>query len=423
MRAGTGRARRRLLVTLSVGVIVAAALGLQALIAVWQGPAIAADAPPVASRQMGGNAGQIHTPTPAGVTWTVGDLLFESRYPEGFAFRAAIASSAGPIVRGRVIWSHVPGTQRSRPIEVDPVSGTLRARWDAGVGDSVPPWVGVTYWWDVGDAAGNSFQTEPVYVEYADESRPWLRTESDDIIVFSTGLPEAANQLTMEAMAAQRETYRAAWGDLLPYKPRAILFGDRATWAEWRGVTSGAVIGLTSDDWGGTAQVVASYGNLNELAYGTVLHEVAHLYQAAFTLMTPGTWLIEGNATFFEIDRQYDYLGTVRTLARSGQLPVLLDGSGPGVSGRSARRGYDIGYSFFVWLTETYGLEAHRTFVALLDRGIGRNAALEAVTGLPAQEIESRWRVWLGASPIVPTLIPTPTLLVFPSPTPFTPGR
>ncbi len=353
------------------------------------------------------------------VEWTVGDLAFESRYPNGFSFTAQISSSAGPIVRGRVIWSHAPGTQRSRPIQVDPVTGRLSAVWEVTGNDAVPPWVGITYYWDVGDSAGNSFQTELQYAEYADLSREWIRTESDDVIVFSTELSAEVNQLTIDAMAAQRETYRVAWGDLLPYKPRAILFGSRAAWNEWQiGVTNSRVIGTTSDDWGGTAQVV-SFGDYTDLAYGTVLHEVAHLYQAHFTLMTAGTWLNEGNATFFEINQQYDYERVVRNLAASGKLPVLLQGTGPGVSGQNARRGYDVGYTFFKWLTDTYGLDAHRQFIELLDRGVYRDQALETVTGLRVGEIERRWRVWLGASAVVPTLIPTPTPLMFPSPTPY----
>ncbi len=363
------------------------------------------------------------TPTPApegeagsDVTWTVGEITFESHYPQGFSFTAEISSSAGPIVRGRVIWSHKPGTQRSRPIEVDPETGLITATWETGVGESIPPWVGVTYYFDVGDEAGNSFQTEPLYAEYADDHHEWIRTESEDIIVFTTGLPEEVNQLTVDAMAAQRETYRTAWGDLLPYKPRAILFGDREAWNEWRiGASNPRVIGQTSDDWGGTVQVVSG-GNYHDLAYGTVLHEVGHLYQAEFTFMPAGTWLIEGDATFFEISQQYDYEGRVRRMAAEGRLPALLHGPGPGVSDRL---GYDIGYTFIKWLTDNYGLEAHREFIELLDQGVRRNDALEEVTGLSVDEIERRWRTWLGALAEPPTLIPTPTMFMFASPTPF----
>lgn len=352
------------------------------------------------------------------VVWTVGAQTFESRYPAGFQFTAEVSSSAGPVVRGRVIWSHVPGRQRSRPAEIDPATGQLSAEWQATGADAVPPWVGVTYYWDISDSAGNNFQTEPQYAEYEDNTYTWVRTESDDIIVFTQDLPDQVREMTVEAMAQQRETYRGAWGALLPYKPRAILFGSRAAWVEWQITTvSPGTIGLTFDDWGGTVQVVSG-GDLVDLAYGTVPHEIAHLYQSEFTIMVAGTWLVEGDATFFELNRQYDYEGSVRALAASGKLPPLLQGTGPGVSGANARRGYDIGYTFIKWLVDNYGLDGHRQLIELLDQGIERNRALESVTGLPVEEIESRWRVWLGASPVAPTLVPTPTFF-FPLGTPF----
>jgi len=361
--------------------------------------------------------------TDSSVEWTVGELAFESHYPHGFAFSAEISSSTGPIVRGRVTWSFASGTQRSAPFEIDPDTGQLLAEWQPGPGDSTPPWLGLTYTWSVGDAAGNAFETEPRYAEYADTSRKWLRSESEDIIVFSQGLPAEVNDLTLRAMAEQRETYRAAWGDLLPYRPRAILFGDLDAWQEWQvGQMSAAIAGLTRSEWGGTVQRVTGEG-VRDIAYGTVLHEIAHLYQDAFTFMPAGTWFVEGNATFFELQQYYDYEAAVRALAATGQLPALLDGTGPGVSGRDARRGYDIGYTFWVWLTDNYGLEGHRQLITLLKEGVGRNEAIEQVTGLTVAEVESRWRVWLGASPTPPTLVPTPAFFFLPSPTPYVVGK
>lgn len=353
------------------------------------------------------------------VTWTVGEQTFTSNYPEGFDFTVQITSSAAPIERGRVVWSYAPRSQRSRPAEIDPDTGLLTASFDPRGRDAIPPWVGFTYHWEVTDTAGNAFETEPLEAEYEDNSREWIRTESDDIVVFTQGLPDDVGPMTVEAMAQQRETYRAAWGDLLPYRPRAILFGDSSVWLEWRiGTTNPNVVGVTSDDAGWTAQV-AFFGNTTDLAYGTVLHEVAHLYQAAFTLMPAGSWFGEGNATFFELSQQYDYEDGVRAIAMRGELPVLLDGTGPGVSGQTARLGYDIGYTFWKWLTDNYGLEGHRQLIELIDSGTRRNEAIEQVTGMSLADVESAWRIWLGASPVVPTLIPEPTLFTFPTVTPF----
>jgi len=356
--------------------------------------------------------------------WTFAEDTFTSNYPQGFSFSAQLESSAGEVARARVVWTHAPGTQRSRPAQYDAETDRWVATWNATGGDAVPPWVGVTYVWEATDTAGNSFQSEPVEVEYADQTREWTRTEGPDIIVFTESLPEDVGQMVVDAMERQRDLFEEAWGGLLPYKPRAILFGDYEAWEEWQiTFVNPRVAGLTTSDWGGTVQRVHA-GDYLDLAYGTVPHEIAHLYQNEFVgFLSAGNWFIEGNATFFEANQQYDYLARVRGMAASGSLPNLLEGVGPPTSGINARQGYDIGYTFFVWLTETYGIEAHRELMQAIRGGMGRNAALEHVTGLSVAEIESAWRVWLGASEIAPTLVPTPTMLVFPTVTPFTFGN
>jgi hypothetical protein len=139
--------------------------------------------------------------------------------------------------------------------------------------------------------------------------------------------------------------------------------------------------------------------------------------------MSACTWLTEGNATFFELSQMNDYEQSVRALAADGRLPNLLDGTGPGTCGQNRRMGYNVGYTFWKWLVDNYGLEGHRQLIELLGTGMIRNQAIERVTGLPAQEVESRWRVWLGASPLPPTLFPTPTIYQFPSVTPWIFGK
>jgi hypothetical protein len=162
------------------------------------------------------------------------------------------------------------------------------------------------------------------------------------------------------------------------------------------------------------------------MSYGTVPHEVAHLYQSWFApfAFATGTWDNEGNATFFELSQQYDYEGRVRQAAANGELPVLLEGIGPNPAGAGpdgiGRWGYDVGYTFFKWFVDNYGLEGHRELITLLQStGTTRNQALEAVTGLTVTEIETAWREWLGAEGPPPTLLPTFTPGFLPSPTPF----
>lgn len=360
--------------------------------------------------------------------WTVGAITFESEYPDGFTFRLEVESDAGEIASARVEWTHRPNTRPDLPItvrraegEIDPETGAIVATWRPSGATSIPPWVGVDYRWRLRDSAGNEFVTEITFAEYEDTSRDWERYESDEVLVFATGLPDNVGDLVLEAMDAQRQKYVDGWGQLLPYRPRVILFGDFDTWLEWQTGhqdTSGLgviAVGFTSDVWGGTAQVL--FGSPTELAYGTVLHEIEHLYQQEFlagrNVFTPG-WFIEGDATFYQLEDMGYALDYVDVLVDAGQLPVLLQGSGPTTGGESALHGYYIGYSFFLWLDQQWGIDVHREIMALLADNVPFSDALEQATGMTVEQLEREWRTWLGATADAPTLVPTWTP-VFPT--------
>lgn len=357
--------------------------------------------------------------------WELADSYYESRYPDGFYFSAQITSTGGEIVNASVTWSHTPGRQRREAAVYDAETDMVTVEWLPA--EATAPWVAVNYRWSFEDESGNIFITE-WYLgdEYEDNTRNWTRTESDDVIVFAEeGLPDDMGEQTAMAMEAQRETFRTAWGGLLPYKPRAILFSNRASWNQWQiGTTNPRVIGLTIDRFGAIVQVV-SRGNTSDLAWGTVPHEVGHLYQDAFggAFFTGGSWWTEGNATFFELSQQYDYEQRVRNIAASGSFPAMLDGTGPNPSGTgpdgSGRWGYDAGYTFFKWFIEKFGLEAHQEIVAAGKSGMTRNQALEEVTGQSVAELEREFRIWIGAPAEAPTLFPTPTFRSIPTQGPY----
>lgn len=357
--------------------------------------------------------------------WTLTDRTFTSFYPTGFEFTAVASSSTGDITNATVVWSHAPRQLRRRSAELDEDEGIFRARWNHD--EDAPPWVAVTYQWQFTDEEGNTyisewFQGEEYYVPEGG----WERFESDDIIVFvQDGLPSDTGQQTLDAMAAQRETFRQAWGGLLSNKPRAILFNSVATFQEWQaGTNNPLVAGLTSSEWGGTAQRLTSGGAV-DLAWGTVLHEVGHLYQIEYAgfFFPAGSWWLEGNATFFELNQQYDYEQRVRNIAANGNLPVLLQGTGPNPAGTGpdgiGRYGYDIGFTFWKWLVLNYGLDIHYRIVETATTSTSRNDVLEEVLGIPSEQIEREWREWLGAAGDAPTLIPTPTFNFPPTVTPF----
>lgn len=360
--------------------------------------------------------------------WVIKQADFESQYPSGFSFSINATSDQGEIVLASVIWSHTPNQLRRLETRTIQPNEPITARWYAD--ESLPPWVAVNYYWSLVDSVGNRYRTNWILGnEYADNSTNWTRKESQDVIIFlQEGLLYETITLTLEAMEAQRPTFIHAWGGPLSYKPRVILFASSMAFQEWRRDFGGSgVIGQTSWRWGATVQVITE-NNPIDLAYGTVLHEIGHLYQFEYIGNDFGggglNWLSEGNATLFELHQQYDYEQRVRDIAATGSLPLLLQGNGPsaiatGPDGRG-RLGYDVGYTFWKWVIDGYGLDAHRQIIEGLQLGLERDWILEQMLGMPISQIELEWAQWLGAASTAPTLIPTWTLPPFrATPTPF----
>jgi hypothetical protein len=347
--------------------------------------------------------------------WSVGDFGYSGEFPEGMVFSIKAASDSAEIVSARVVWTHAPGnnTQRSRGASLDSQTGRWVAEWPHDRGD-VPPWVLVRYRWELTDAQGNRYVSAEQDATYDDASNAarWNRLESGDVVVYWIDLPNEYGEQALAAMAEQREFFRQAWGGLLPYRPRVILYGAaaRSDYEEALGrqaaAGGGITTGTTSDDWGGTIQYAMFGDTAEELAYGTVLHEIAHLYQGEFAQLPVG-WIVEGNAEFFSLARAMDYRNWGRQRLLSSD--PLSFAAGFSIRGETFRDGYQLGATVFDYLVETYGLDAHREVWELIGQNIPAYEAFERVTGISIAQFELDWRRWMGVEALPPTMAPSPT--------------
>jgi hypothetical protein len=369
-----------------------------------------------------------------GATWTVSEYGYQSNYPDGMTFTIKATSSAGKIKNALVFWRHSPVASRTRQTGVVNDTGDgVTAQWVKKISDAVPQWAGVEYWWQLSDEAGNIFETERQFAEYADNTRKWARFESEDIIVFlEDGVPTEVAEASLKAMEEARPIYQKYWPNPLGYKPRAIIYNSYTTWNEWApgigtigrsGENATIVAGQTNSTWGATVQKFNPYDQPNVddqiayTSYSVVVHEVAHLYQFVNGGTRGPSWFVEGNATFFELVGRDGMLQYARDRAQAGNLPTL-QGDGPSATGAFARDAYNIGFSFFVWLNETYGAEAHKLLWSSIDQGRPLKESLEMVTGMNFIDMETAFRTWLGApNPVAPTPIPDPVLVFPPTPT------
>jgi hypothetical protein len=334
-------------------------------------------------------------------TWKIKSMTFASQYPNGFDFGLDISSSAGRITLARVLWRHSTGQPFSLNVQPDKNGKYLAHRAFTAV-ENMPQWIGIDYWWSLTDEHGNRFETPHKYVEYADNTRPWKRLVTEDVVIhWEASLPAAIGPAISSAFKEQREAYQLGWGKLLNYKPHIIIYASYKPWQEWQpGIDTQSVEGQTSNKWGATVQIFRANepDSLKHLAYTVALHEMEHLYQQTYSpfedAYTRESWFYEGDATYFEKFQYYDYLELVKQAAAAGKLPSLnIVGNHTG-----NRMPYDVGYAFWKFLEVNYGPDSHRKAWETIGKGSSIEGAIKAVTDKDLLTVEKEFREWVGAT-------------------------
>ncbi len=379
-------------------------------------------------------------------SFTVESTSFESNYPRGMTFTIQATSTGGDVTRATLFYELRTGLRERQNADFDPESGAWVARPYAERG-GLPPWVDFHYTWLLTDAAGNTYETEPVYGVYADNTRDWWVVDTEYITLYWFGAMPELGDAVAQAMETMAPVFEAGWGRLISYKPLAILFPDDQAWNEYiEGGNNPNAAGFTEPSEGYTIQRIlsersqASLDSLRDRCGGywigpqattpqeyrlwstvhTIVHETTHLYQSDFNLRGP-MWWTEGQPNFFAAldgDLVTNADGRMRAYAAGGYVLDSLQGSGPSSGSSDAPDGcraleYAAGESFISFVIQNYGgLETHARIVAnSAGKTIQDNFA--EVTGVPFQELENQWRAAMGF-PAVQAL-PTATPFVFPT--------
>lgn len=376
-------------------------------------------------------------------TFTISETTFESHYPRGMTFTLAAESSAGAISRATLFYELRSGTRERANAEYD----AQTERWIATAYETggLPPWIDFHYTWLLTDAAGNTFETEPVYAIYEDNTREWQHVDTDEITLHWFGFSEDGmfGEMVADAMATMRENFRAGWGRDLSYKPIVIFFPSGDVWDEYQsGGSNSRAAGFTNNGWGYSLQRLADeeppeflmecierwgYSTTRDMQWrlergvATIVHELGHIHQSDFRVGGPAWWT-EGQADYFASLTGMDSNPDVRLanlLTVTNDLPTL-QGAGPSLAvGAMAPDscnglGYDMGNDFIQWLLESYGgLELHYQIVEEMRTRDGLDVALERATGVPFLELENQWRASWGLPAVTP--LPTPTPFALPS--------
>lgn len=343
----------------------------------------------------------------------------ESHFPNELTFHLRVKSDGGDIVAAS-LYFQAGWEEATRLITPEPFTPAaeveLTAVWNT-FAETVPPFIEVTYHWEVTDGAGETLVTEPLRIEYSDATHNWQRLEDEHVIVFWYGRPDDFGQALFQAAQEAYAHVARITGTTTERPIRIVIYNNQSdfctfyaprTCEEWIG---GQTFSGITVQWG---------NNLAWFIYEVVPHELAHVFYGEIfrdTWMRIPTWFNEGIAVYNERTDHKEEMAMVQEAGERGELRSLaVMTRGGGVAHGEVGLWYAVAYSLVAYLAQTYGEETLGELILTLADNVPFEQALIQTTGLDMTQLEIGWRAWLGY-PV--ESIPTPIVLTTPAVTPF----
>jgi hypothetical protein len=278
-----------------------------------------------------------------------------------------------------------------------------------------PPGVVFDVRYEVTDATGNRYETEPATIEYLDPAFDWKRRSKDDLTVIYHDRTQASIDGLLETVSVRVPRIESVvglegdGGDRGPY--RAVLFNSNAEARRAFPFVSQAA----SDGhvFGGFAYEQYGLLVLDHAGVAGVTHELTHLIFGSVTNSPAAkrpAWLNEGLAVYFETGSRAATLARLQRAIRDDSLLSLRAMNS--IPGRPEQ--IDIFYpqagNFAGYLIESFGEEPMRALVKSMRRGMLPAEAVPAAYGSTLEELEAGWRRDIGAREIEPiATVPAPS--------------
>ncbi|MFN8499399.1 MAG: peptidase MA family metallohydrolase [Anaerolineae bacterium] len=331
-------------------------------------------------------------------------------------FELAANSSAGQIKQADLYYTFGDGKASNKlPAKIDNAAGngaTITASKRVQQGEFAPQ-LDISYYWKLTDAAGNTLQTPPQTLRYADERFGWQETSNDRVTVFWYGQNDKFGQQMLDWATQGLDRLEKTFGIKMSYPIHVVVYGSKDEMAKAL-APRGAVF-----DGGATVlgEARSQYGTLLMLnaadARTTLWHELGHLVlhdrvKGPFESSLPA-WVDEGLAMYNESDDPND--NYKRALDGAiGRDDVFRVRSMTSPNGVPAKVGiwYGQARSIVTYLLETGGKDKLIQFVDLLGKGSRTDDALKKVYGFDQDQLNDQWREWVGLKPQGSAAAPAP---------------
>lgn len=348
----------------------------------------------------------------------------KSHFPDDLTFTIQVRSDAGDIVDATIYyqigWDEAERLGRPEPF-TPAAEVTLTHVWDT-VGETVPPFIEVTYYWHITDSAGNEVTTTPVRIEYTDHTHDWQSLGNEHVIVYWYDRSADFGEALFEAAAEGYDHVASITGITTERPARVVIYNNRRDFCVFYAPNS-------CQDWVGGqtfSGITVQWGTDQDwLVYDVVPHELAHVfYNEIFrhTWVRVPTWFNEGIAVYNERTDHSLEMSLVTEAAADGTLIPLrhMGTQASGLAHDSIHLWYAEAYSLVAFIADAYGEQKLGEVILTLANNHPMEETLQLTLGMDLVEFEMAWREWLGypvdalptplmPAPVTITPIPLPT--------------
>jgi hypothetical protein len=354
--------------------------------------------------------------------------LVVSHFPDDLTFTVRARSDAGDIVDAalfyQVGWD--PAETVALPEPFTPAAEvTLTHVWNTR-GDTVPPFIEITYYWRISDSAGRTYTTSPVHTEYTDDTHAWQSSGNERVIVYWYDRADDFGEALFEAAAEGYDHVASITGVTTTRPARVVIYNEQRDFCAFYAPNS-------CQDWiGGQtfSGLTVQWGTDRDwFAKSVVPHELAHIfYNEVFrdTWVRVPTWFNEGIAVYNERRDHADDMHLVLEAAANDDL-IPLRHMGTQASGQAhgdIHFWYLEAYSLVAFIADVYGEQKLGEVILTLAKNHPVEETLQLALDMDLIEFEMAWREWLGY-PVdsIPTPVALPSIAVATIPLPPTVPR
>ncbi len=334
----------------------------------------------------------------------------ENRFPQGLVFRIS-AQSTSPIENITLSYqiedadttalarlSFQPASQVAAEYRLNPNLIYLA------------PDTGLSYHWIIEDRAGNRLESPATALTYTDTRFPWQRLTQGGVTLYwygtapaqallqvaTQGLERVSSQIGITYKHPQKIFLYQSKADMEPALPQRSETYSQET------VTLGIRL---------SPQVLLVLLGQEDVAT-TIAHELTHqVVHQAIEGSYSGipAWLDEGLAMYAEGELPPSYQAALDRGIRGNNLISVRSLSSPAGDPGQVNLFYAESFSVVKYLVESSGRGKIVELLGVFKEGSGYDSALKRVYGFDMDELDHRWREYMGAPP-APTPQPiTPT--------------